>query len=270
MRSIALLLMIDCLIASMASGESLRIATYNVNWGNRRGDQVLDAIREADADVICFQETTVQAEAFLRDRLADTYPHFHAAGHRGRYAAERFAFAAKRELSDVSYTPPDAGLFGFYSARLPFDGQTIHIVNVHLTPFVIARGSGLRDAMAALSATEKTHAAEIATIVAAIDSSRPTIVLGDFNSTSQLHAPQQLKDLGLTDAYASVHDDPDRQATWHWPTRLLTIALRIDYIFHTRHFVTTESSIIRRKGSDHSLVVAELRRSAGSEEHDQQ
>jgi endonuclease/exonuclease/phosphatase (EEP) superfamily protein YafD len=114
--------------------------------------------------------------------------------------------------------------------------------------------------MTAVSATERKHAAEIAAIIEIIDCSKPTIVVGDFNSTSEFNAPRRLKELGFVDAYASVHDDADEHATWHWPTRLVTISLRIDYIFHTPHFVTSEARIIRRKGSDHSLVVAELRR----------
>jgi endonuclease/exonuclease/phosphatase (EEP) superfamily protein YafD len=260
MKTLASLLIIQWLLASIAHGDSLRIATYNVNWGNRRGDQLLDAIAAADADVVCFQETTRQSETFLRERLADTYPFFHSTGHDGRYGAERFAFASKLKLSEVSYVPPDAGLFGFYCAQLQFDGDTIHIVNVHLSPFLIRRGSGLRDAMAAFSATEKRHAAEIGAIVEVIDGRKPTIVVGDFNSPPGFGAPRRLKELGLIDAYASVHEDADAHATWHWRTRLTTIALRIDFIFHTSHFVTTEASIIRREGSDHSLVVAELKR----------
>lgn len=83
-------------------------------------------------------------------------------------------------------------------------------------------------------------------------------VLGDFNSISSFKAPQRLTGLGLIDAFASTHDDADSHPTWTWPTRPLPLALRIDYIFHTPHFTTTKAEIIRRDGSDHSLLVAEL------------
>lgn len=43
------------LLAADASAQTIRVATYNVNWGNRRGDQVIDAIRTANADVLCLQ-----------------------------------------------------------------------------------------------------------------------------------------------------------------------------------------------------------------------
>ena len=45
--------------------------------------------------------------------LAESHPHFHAAGHEGRYRAERFALASRLALKNVAYHPPKAGLFGF-------------------------------------------------------------------------------------------------------------------------------------------------------------
>ncbi|TWU02634.1 endonuclease/exonuclease/phosphatase family protein [Stieleria varia] len=258
MRTPSALLFIVLTLATDASAESIRVATYNLNWGNRRGDQVLDAIRTADPDLVCFQETTVQSERFLREHLVATYPHFHSVGHDGRYAGERFAFASKTELSDLKFTPPSAGLFGFYSAQLNRSGKAVHLVNVHLTPFQINRGSGLRDAMKALSTTEKKHVLEIERIVETIDSDQPTIVLGDFNSISTFEAPKLLAEKGLVDAYAANHDEADTHPTWSWPTQPLPLLLRIDYIFHSRHFRSIDSKIIHREGSDHSLVVAEL------------
>ena len=258
MKTLTILLILVVLHATEACAQSLRVATYNLNWANRRGDEVLDAIATANPDLICFQESTVQSERFLRDSLSKTYPYFHSVGHDGRYAAERFTFASKTELKQLDFVPPNAGLFGFYSATLKLDDATIRVVNVHLSPFQIRRGGGIADAMVALSTTEDTHSTEIAAVVNAVDLQRPTIILGDFNSLSTFNAPQRLAQLGLVDAYASVHKDADTHPTWHWPTRPLPLALRIDYIFHTHHFVATEAAVIRREGSDHSLVFAEL------------
>lgn len=258
MNRLAVLLVVAFLHATDACGQSIRIATYNLNWGNRRGDQVLDAIATADPDLICFQETTVQSEGFLRDRLSESHPHFHSIGHEGRYAAERFAFASKIELTDLSFAPPTAGLFGFYSARLRLADDTLHVIGVHLAPFQVRRGGGIGDAMTALSRTEEIHAIETAAVLKEVDPQVPTVIVGDFNSLSTFHAPKELAEFGFIDAYASVHKDADAHPTWHWPTRPLPLALRIDYIFHTKHFTTTEAAVIRREGSDHSLVLAEL------------
>ena len=62
----------------------------------------------------------------------------------------------------------------------------------------------------------------------------------------------------VVDSYASVTENADTHSTWQWPTRPIPLRLRIDYVFHSKHFRTVDSAIIRREGSDHSLVVATL------------
>jgi endonuclease/exonuclease/phosphatase (EEP) superfamily protein YafD len=241
-----------------ASAASIRIATYNLNWQNRRGDQILDAIAAANADIIFLQETTRQSERFLRERLAKTYPEFHAVGHEGGYLAERFAFASRIKLRDLHFEPPAAGLFGFFAATCTLGGEEVRIINVHLSPFLIPRNAGLLGVMDAIAATKEKHVAEVSAILASVNKEMPTIIAGDFNSISTFPAPRRLVEEGFIDSFASVHADADAHPTWQWPTRHLPIRLRIDYIFHSKHFRTTESAIIRRLGSDHFLVVSEL------------
>ncbi|MHB8862864.1 MAG: endonuclease/exonuclease/phosphatase family protein [Pirellulaceae bacterium] len=237
---------------------SLRIATYNLNWGNRYGDEVLDAIAESKAEILFLQESTLQSEQFLQSRLKASHPHFFVAGQDGRYAAERFAFASKFPLRDVVFTPPDKGLFGVFSACCEILGTRVTLINVHLTPFIIQPDDGVAGLMAALKATEVKHTAEIEAICAKLDTKWPTIIAGDFNSLSTFAAPGHLRKRGLIDSFAAVHDDADLHPTWFWPTRPLPLRARIDYIFHTSHFRTASSAVVKREGSDHFLLVSEL------------
>lgn len=241
-----------------ARGQTVRIATFNVNWGNRYGDDVLDAIETSNADVVCLQETTPQSEQFLREQLSDIYPSFHAAGYQGKYLAERFVFASKLAPRDLQFQPPKAGLFGFYAATFSVGGKEVRVINAHLSPFIVRRNAGMLDVMAAISTTEEKHAAETAAIAKTIDPEIPTITVGDFNSLSTFHAPKRLVALGFTDSFAAIHPDADAHATWRWPTRPVPLSLRIDYIFHSKHFKTIDSEIIRCRGSDHALLVSEL------------
>lgn len=266
LNSITRLLLAICFTVVYAlnvSAATLRVATYNVNWGNRRIDLILESVAEAKADVICFQETNEQMEAALAHRLSRDYPYFRAIGHKGQYAAERFVFASKYELKNLKFVPPTAGLFGFYSADANIGNVAVHLINVHLTPFVVSREGGLAKALVALSQIENKHEQEIDAIIQSIPANQPTIIVGDFNSASMFRAPQRLIEAGFVDAYAAVNADPDNDPTWSWPTKPLPLFMRIDYIFHSSHFKTTESKIIRRDGSDHWLVVAalDLRRS---------
>ena len=235
--------------------QPLRVATYNLNFANRSSDAVLDAIAEADADILCLQETTPNSERFLRRKLAADYPEFYAAGHKGKHFAERFVIASKRKLRDVVFEPPGEGPFGFHHAIFDHEGTDIRIINVHLLPFVVPKNATLADAMKVVSATETVHATEIAEILKVVDGTKPAIVAGDFNSLSTFVAPAALTGSGFIDGYAAVHEKADTHPTWQWPTRPIPLRLRIDYIFHSKHFRTIDSAIIRREGSDHSLVV---------------
>ena len=259
MRQLLVLVIASELLVAVACANSIRVATYNLNWGNRRGDQVLDAIKTANPDLICFQETTRQSERFLQTQLQDKYPHFHAIGHQDQFAAERFAFASRFELTNLKFHPPTDGLFGFCTIRFQLDEKTVHVVNVHLEPFRINRNDGFRKTMAALSVTEEVHQREIERILKSIDRQNPTIIVGDFISISKFVAPTRLRTAGLTDAFASIHADADSHPTWKWPTRPLPLAMRVDYIFHTDHFKATAAQVVRRLGSDHALLVATLK-----------
>ena len=53
-------------------------------------------------------------------------------------------------------------------------------------------------------------------------------------------------------------EHPDKLITWQWPTRPLPVSLRIDYIFHSKHFRTQSAKVIDVTGSDHFLVVSDL------------
>jgi len=113
--------------------------------------------------------------------------------------------------------------------------------------------------MSAMKDAETTHAAEIQAICEKLDPQRPCIIAGDFNSLSTFVAPARLRKAGLIDSFAFTHADADQHPTWNWPTHPLPLSARIDYLFHTPHFRTVRSEVIKGGGSDHFLVVSELR-----------
>jgi endonuclease/exonuclease/phosphatase family metal-dependent hydrolase len=249
--------------ASPASGltdpaaVTLKIATYNINWGNPDLTAVVSTIRQSDADVVCLQETTKQSESHIRRTLRKDYSHIHFHGHRGRFGAERFGFLSRHRMRGLSFLPPKHGLFGAYVGRLQLGGQTIQIVNVHLQPIVLP-SAGMRSAYSAFTAMEDIHRKEITHIYENVRLDVPTLIVGDFNSTSSFRATRFLTRNGFVDSFAQIHADADAHPTWHWPLKHGEWALRIDYIFHSRHFTTTESTVMPSEGSDHYLVSASL------------
>ena len=246
-------------LADLPSG-ALKIATYNINWGNIDLKTAAETIARADADVVCLQETNQASEAHFRRVLKKTYPHMHFRGHRGKFGAERFGFLSRYPITSQVFVPPKHGLFGAYIAHVKMRDAELQVVNVHLQPVILPRNAGLREAVSAFAAMEKTHAKEISHIFERIRADRPAIIAGDFNSLSTFRAPSFLKKKGFVDSFAQVHDSPDSQPTWHWRFRKGEWSLRIDYIFHSRHLRTAESAVVKSNASDHYLVTSVLLR----------
>lgn len=194
MRFIALLMTL-LVTDELPASDSIRVATWNLNFANQRGDEVLSAIEASKPDVILFQETTRQSEGFLKQHLAKEYPRFYSAGHKGHYFAERFAFASRTELRNVKFAPPEAGLFGFYSADATIHGHSVRLINAHLAPIQLNGVGSIGEATAAFSKLEEVHAKEIDAIISTIEKDQPTIIAGDFNSVSTFVAPTKLEEL---------------------------------------------------------------------------
>lgn len=236
----------------------LRVATYNINWGNLNLPAIADNIRQSRADVVLLQETNFASERFLKRQFSNVYPHFYFVGHRGQFAAERFGIFSRHPILNQRFEAPQHGMFGTLYVTVTIDGQAVNFVNTHLSPFGVRRGSSLRQGLSAISATEGVHAKEIQLILKSVNTAVPTLIVGDFNSMSTFQAPMAVKAHGLSDSFGTVHETPDSQPTWYWPLRVGQLQFRIDYIFHTPHFETHASTILPGQGSDHRLVWSEF------------
>jgi endonuclease/exonuclease/phosphatase family metal-dependent hydrolase len=242
-----------------AQDDSLRVATFNIHYANTDLAAIAEAIDEAAPTIVCIQESTRQSERYFRNRYARRFPHQHFAAHRGEYREEGLAFLSSIPLTELRFEPPLAGLFGTYHAKLKFNGMRVNIANVHLSPFLIRRGSGFVEAYQAIQDSEDTHEREIRAILKNVNPNVPTLICGDFNSLSWLTAPKRLVTERFIDSFASVTDDADMHSTWTWPMGRLSLQGRIDYIFHSRHFTTKSSRIIKTNASDHFLLVSTLK-----------
>lgn len=241
------------------SAPTLRIATYNINWGNPDLRAVTESISNSEAEIVCLQETTPQSERYLTARFRNEYPHIIFVGDKGKYAAERFGFLSKHPLKNTKYYPAKHGLFGFYRTEIKLGDDKIQIANVHLDPFQVRRGGGVKDLFAALGNLEQTHAREIQYVLDNLEKDIPALIVGDFNSISTSSAPKALQQAGYLDSFASVTEQPETHPSWQWQLPRFVFKLRIDYIFHGEQFETVESKIHPSEGSDHFLLSSVLR-----------
>src|SRR5439155_19272901 len=118
--------------------HSLRVLTYNVNFGGVAMDQATAAIAEADADIVCLQETTPAWEQILRGDLSTIYPHmeFHHSGGAGGQA-----FLSKLQLQEVAYVTETPGWFPGWIVNAKTRAGMVQLINVYLRPRLTERGS---------------------------------------------------------------------------------------------------------------------------------
>jgi endonuclease/exonuclease/phosphatase family metal-dependent hydrolase len=261
----------------------LRIMTFNIWLG---GDQVnlgrvLDAIRAADADIVCLQEPEGQTR-----RLAEMlgWP----------YASERRHVISKYPLFEPATEEAD-----YVLAEL-VPGRFVAIANIHLTadpygPYAVRDGQTPEEVLAL---EEETRVPEIEPYIAALsalaEDGVPVFLAGDFNVPSHLdwteavaaQRPQVrfplewpvsklLADAGFRDTYREAHPDPVARLGITWSPGYPVPHLepeeavdRIDQVHVHGDAVTVASRIVGEVGgldvdigiapwpSDHRAVVS--------------
>lgn len=235
---------------------TFRIATYNILYVNKDLKAIAATIRKSRADLVCLQETNNKSARFLRKELKGVYPHAHFSRSSGPGG---FAFLSKTPLKKIQYLPRKFGHFGTLMCQVELAGKTVQIVNVHL---IATNPGGKRNPWALLKLlgrTELARARQIAHIHGKLPEKMPVVLAGDLNSLPDWAAPTFLKSKGLIDSLASARKDHKNVVTWKWARKGASLALRIDYIFHTADIRTLAGKVLTSSASDHYLQVSTMR-----------
>ncbi len=257
-RFLALLLALaaaGCPSPREPAGRSFSVLTWNLNWGMPGTDQAVEAIREADADVVCLQEVTPGWEALLARSLKDRYPHVLF---RSGQAASGLAILARKPLREIAFVPPTAGWFPALIARAETALGPVQVLNVHLRPALNESGS-FSPAVYALK-NPRTHRAEIDAIFARRDPGLPAVVAGDMNEGPGGAAVSRLESLGLRNALPQFQP---RAGTWRHPTSVGTIEQAIDHILYARSLACLSARVLERGASDHLPLLTVFGRNSG-------
>ncbi len=230
-------------------GAHFSVLAYNINYGGHRADRSVAAILEADADIVCLQETSPAWEKYLRPRLKAKYPHCLFRHGRGAGGMAVFSRWAVRELA---WHKPSAGWFHGWVLRAGTPAGPVQILSVHLRPPLSERG---RPSLGAMRRTQGLRLAEITDLEKKLDPGMPRIVLGDFNEEDKGKAVQHLVKSGFTDALAEFDRRSD---TWHWRAGPVLLNRRFDHILYSRELHACHTRVIRAGASDHLPVRALL------------
>jgi endonuclease/exonuclease/phosphatase (EEP) superfamily protein YafD len=227
---------------------SLRVMTYNVNFGIPGDGPTLEAIAAGKADVVFLQETNTAWERSLRAAFGDSYPHmafYRRAGAGGIGVMSRLPIRAQHLI------PPE-GDGWFPALRLVLDSPLgpVQALVVHLRPPVSDGGSFVSGHFTAPGIHEK----EIARFCQSLDRSLPTMVVGDFNEEEDGRAVAYLARAEWRMKSALPEFAPGRP-TWRWPTSLHTFERRLDHIVYDVRLEPLNVEVLEAGRSDHFPVV---------------
>ncbi len=240
-----------------ASTKSIRLMTYNLNFGNRDHKATADAIAREDADIVLLQEITSDWRRDLEARFSKQYPH--RSYQVQARAAGGLAVLSKHPIkSEDLWSPPRGGWFP--ASRLIIDGPfgPLQILNVHLRPN-LDEGSWVRG----WHTTPPIRRREIAAYWQKIQYDIPTIVAGDFNDPPDGKAIAYLARHGMTRVTT------EGPTTWHYETvmdgqRRSLLSLDIDHIMIDGNLSAKDARVIDAGASDHRpVVVTVLPRGSG-------
>jgi vancomycin resistance protein VanJ len=239
-----------------ATGPVVTVMTYNLLVSNRDTRGVVDAIREANADVVGFVELNQTMARAIQRELAEEYPYqvmneedsVSGAGVISRYPIERV---------DVSALDDPLWVGDPIAVEVDWEGRPFLFVEVH-SP-ASSHKVDIREHQARLL---RDFAREQAL---------PLIVGGDFNASDRNQSISIVKE-ALNDAFRNAgtglgHTFPgasradtrgsSRPESYGitWPQWLV----RIDYIFYSDDWQAIDARIAPWEGSsDHRGVIAEL------------
>ncbi len=218
---------------------TLRVLFFNVGNGLLRPDRLKHVIEQSEADLIGLAEVAPgQAEA-ARD-LSEIYPYqfLHGTGIPGKGLLSRIPLRTA-ELIELHPRRPDLRASMMVGAER--DEREIQIIVAHPPP---QRTRCRDDQITALL----QYAAKEA----------PSLLIGDFNMVQYQAIYRRFIAAGLVDSFREAglgygFTYPVRRSRFR-----LRPLLRIDFIWHTRHFRAERAWVGMDYGSDHLPIFAEL------------
>jgi vancomycin resistance protein VanJ len=221
--------------------QELKVMTFNVDKKNRNPVGVKEIILSEGADIVLMQELTQELSSYLLETLKETYPYHTLDGVdlvEGQGAMSRFPIIASSPLPDYRYQ------------RITVESPMgmITVLNIH-TPTLFP--IGWREDWEHQRAFVEELVSEVRGM------SGPLLVVGDFNTTP-LSENYAILTRVLTDTYLERGSGLGftYPAGPKFGVPIPSPLVRIDYIFHSRHFSSMEVHVVMENGgSDHLPVV---------------
>ncbi len=234
---------------------SLKVLTYNVNYGIPGDAATLDAVFAPKADLVLLQETTPEWEQQIRPRSTDySAVHFKAGpGAGGMAVLSKFPIVEQEWI-----TPPAGGWFPALRLVVRTPIGLLQVLSVHLRPQMSESGS----VVSGYLTTPPVREAEIAKYTERLDAQLPTLIAGDFNEGRRGMAIAYLERRG----YKSKLQDFSRNTdTWRWRTSVGTVSAELDHVVLDDRLDALDVRVLGKGNSDHFPVVVVVTKRDGAE-----
>lgn len=218
--------------------RGIRLLAANVLHENRRSDLILQAVREASADVVCLAEPDDWWERELRPLERD-YPWVAKYPQGNAYGMLLYSRLPVSSCETRFVVEPDVpSMRAVVQLR---SGEEVVVYAVHPRPPLPDNASDGRDAELVLLGREIER------------EQRPAIVMGDLNDVAWSYTTTLFQRL-------SHMVDPrvgrGMFSTFH--ARYPFARYPLDHVFHTRHFTVREIRRLGYTGSDHFPILVDL------------
>lgn len=249
LRALPLLFVIGCAgpqLAPITQGPALEVLNWNLNYGLAGHEDVLQVIKDRDADVVILQETSAEWERALRTLKYEHMRFHHCCGAGGLAVLSKHPIVDDEILPAVSWFPAWRGVI---------DGPLgkVQVLDVHLRPSFDDNGS----IPGGIIMSPKIRGEEMTAFLAVLDDTMPTIIAGDFNEGSG-RAVDLVKARGMASALDRAGDDTP---TWRWDG--VPFRLRLDHVFFDDDTLALTGARVLEVGpSDHYPIVARFERAA--------
>ncbi len=231
---------------------TIRVMTYNINWGMWRPENCAEAIRLGDADIVLLQETNFEWEFFLNREFSRKYPY--RKFHHEFGGAGGMGIMSKYPFREQAFFTPKGGWFPGWAVLSDTPLGKIQFLNVHLHPPLNEEGSV--GCGKAIYTTKAIRLNEIATLAAKLKPGIPTVICGDFNEDDGGRALRWLEKHSYRDALPGFDK---KSPTWNWKTSYFTVTGRYDHIFFSKQIKCLYAQVVYRGASDHFPVIADLK-----------
>jgi endonuclease/exonuclease/phosphatase family metal-dependent hydrolase len=227
-----------------------KVQTFNVEFQHSQDAPTVEAIGDADADIVALQEVTYDWEDVIVRRYGDRYPYMLF---RPNHGTGGLAVLSRYSLSDQGFLEAFDGSHPSWHVEAETPMGTVQLLVVHLRSVFASQGNAIKAAEAYFS-TGSAHLAEIQYYSSYIAAGRPTLVLGDFNEEPDGEAIRFLEHRGYENILPLYHPG---QPTWRYPPSW-QFEQSLDHILFDHSFEPLDAYVVDKGNSDHIPVVAHL------------